>query len=266
MPIYNCDKCNKIFNKKSAYKSHLKRVNPCVKDTNIMNDCEYCNKSYSTKYKLNAHIKKCKEKPIKDNTLSQIDELKKMFEEQQKQIEEQKKKIEELSHITESNQNITLNENSHNTTNNVINIYSTGKEDLSHLSQEDILKLCTSGTYYPIEAAKILHCNKDYPQYQNVYISNLRSNTGKVKINNEWVTKSQDDILNTVMHVDKQHISNLIKDIKVDSKYKVKLESTKDEIDTNECKEHHKHRIKQKFYDASPMVKENNKKAKGTPL
>ena len=277
MPIYKCEKCNKEFIKKSAYASHSMRTNPCIKNI-IINECSYCNKIFSLKHNLTAHIKICKQKPIIDNvTRSQLEELQKMLFEQQKKIEEQqkkfdeqqkdneelKKKVDELSHSTETNNNITLNENSHNnTTNNVINIYSAGKEDLSLLSKEDILKLCTSGTYYPIIAAEILHCNEKYPEFQNVLISNLRAATGQVKINDKWITKSQDDILNTMMNVDKSHISTLIKDLDIDKKLKIKLESTQDEIDTNEPKEHQKSRIKQKLYDASPMVRKNKDKSK----
>jgi len=264
MKIYKCITCNKEFNKKSTYNSHLARIIPCVKSNN--NKCSYCNKSYSNKSNLIKHFKICKEKNNTDHTLSQIEELKKMlfeqhkkFEEQQQKIEEQQKQINELSHGTETNNNITVNENSHNTTttNNIINIYSSGKEDLSILSKEDILKLCTSGTYYPIVAAELLHCNEKYPEFQNILISNLRSTTGKVKINDKWVTKSHDDILNTMMRVDKKHISSLIKELKVDDKLKIKLESTQDEIDTNESKEHQKPKIKNLLHDASTMIKKN---------
>lgn len=172
MPIYKCEKCKKEFNRKSGYASHIIRIKPCINDNNINNECEYCNKNYSTRFNLNAHLKNCKKNPIIDHTQQQIEELKKMLFEQQKKFEEQqkdnqelKKKVEELSHVSETNNNITLNENSHNTTNNTINIYSSGKEDLSRLSKEDILKLCTSGTYYPIVAAEILHCNEKYPKH-----------------------------------------------------------------------------------------------------
>jgi hypothetical protein len=141
-----------------------------------------------------------------------------------------------------------------------------GKEDLSLLSNEDVIKICTSGTYYPIIAAEILHCNDKYPEYQNVLISNLRSTTGQVKVNDKWITRSQDDILNTMMNVDKKHISSLIKDLEVDKKLQIKLESTQDEIDTNEPKEHHKHKIKQRLYDASTMIKKNKDKSQSPIL
>ena len=278
MPNYKCEKCNKEFVKKSAYASHTMRANPCIKEI-IINECSYCNKIFSLKHNLTAHLKICKEKPIADEvTQLQIEELKKMFErkfeEQQKKFEEQqkdnqelKKKVEELSHGSDhkemSNNNITVTENSNNnntTTTNNITIYSMGKEDLTILAKEDILKLCTSGTYYPIVAAEILHCNDKYPAFQNVLISNLRATTGQVKVNDKWITRSQDDILNTMMNTDKKHISSLIKDLDVDKKLQVKLESTQDEIDTNQVKEHQKSKIKQRLYDASDMIKTNKSK------
>ena len=273
MKIYECKKCMKIFSQKSTYDYHISRKYPCIKNTEekedkIKNKCINCSKLYSTKYNLKVHMKSCN-KLIEFDYKMHIEELKNMFEkkfeEQQKDNQELKKKVEELSHINETNNiietnnNIIINDNS--TTNNTINIYSSGKEDLSRLSHEDVIKLCTSGTYYPLIAAEILHCNEKYPEFQNVLISNLRATTGLIKINDKWVTKSQDEVLNNMMNVDKKHISTLIKDLEVEKKLKVKLESTQDEIDTNECKEHHKDKIKQKLYDASNMIRKHKKQS-----
>jgi cystathionine beta-lyase family protein involved in aluminum resistance len=273
MKLYECEKCKKIFNQKSGYDNHLARKYPCIKEVEIKNNCSNCNKLYSTKHNLKIHMKSCIEKPIADDvTQVQIEELKKMFErkfeEQQKKLEEQqknneelKKKVEELSHLTEINKNITVNDNSTNNTtnNNVYNIFSVGKEDLSRLSKEEIIKICTSGTYYPLVAAEIIHCNEKYPEFQNMLISNLRSNDGLIKINDKWESKTQDEILSALLRVDKTHVSSLIKDLKIDDKFQVKLESTKDEIDTNQSKEHQKEKIKRKLYNASKMIIKNKK-------
>ena len=277
MKIYSCKTCEKNFFKKSAYDSHLSRLNPCVKINK--NICIKCDKSYSTKSNLNKHLKNCKEillnNNIEDDNQAQIDEIKQELEEQveqlkimfQKKFEEQQKQIKELSQITEINKNITVNENSHNNNNNtttnnnnIINIYNVGKEDLSRLSKEDSVKICTSGTYYPIVAAEVIHCNKNYPEFQNFLIPNLRSNTGLVKINDNWESRTHDEIFRTLLKVDKNHISTLMKDIIVDKKLEVKLESTKDEIDTGESKEHQIPKIKEKLYNASKMVTRNKKK------
>jgi hypothetical protein len=282
MKIYSCKTCEKQFFKKSAYDSHLSRLNPCIKINK--NICFNCNKNYSTKFNLNKHLKNCKETLLNNNVIeedekqAQIDEIKQELEEQveqlkimfQKKFEEQeidnqelKKKVAELSHVTETNNNITVTENSHNnntTTNNIINIYNAGKEDLSRLSKEDTIKICTSGTYYPIVAAEIIHCNKNYPEFQNFLISNLRSNTGLVKINDNWESRSHDEIFRTLLKVDKNHVSTLMKDLEVDKKLQVKLDSTQDEIDTGESKEHQIPKIKEKLYNASKMITKNKKK------
>jgi hypothetical protein len=214
------------------------------------NICEFCNKEFSSKFNLNKHQKgHCKQK--KDHEQKKLTELEMMT------------KLKEM--FFNNPQNITNNNTINNITNNNItnniqvNIYSAGKEDLSRLSQEDILKICTSGTYYPIVAAEVIHCNKNYPEFQNVLISNLRSSTGLVFHNDNWISKTQDEILNSIMQIDKKHVSNLIKDLKVDNKLQIKLEATKDEIDTNEVKEHQKPKIKQKLYSASKMVIKNKK-------
>lgn len=274
MTVYTCDVCKKEFNRKSTYDNHLTRKNPCRLDTSIDNKCIYCDKSYTAKFNLTKHLKICKQKLIEDDNQANINEIKQEFEEQveqlkimfQKKFEEQEKKIEELSHITESNNNITVTENSHNnnnnnnTTNNIINIYNAGKEDLSRLSKEDTIKICTSGTYYPIVAAEVIHCNKNYPEFQNFLISNLRSNTGLVKINDNWESRSHEEIFRTLLKVDKNHVSTLMKDLQVDKKLKLKLESTQDEIDTGESKEHQIPKIKEKLYNASKMITKNKKK------
>ena len=265
MTIYKCDICQKEFNRKSTYDTHLSRKNPCKLDTCINNQCSYCDKIYTTKFNLNKHLKSCIKKSIEDDKQEQIDELKKLLFEHQKKLEELSKEKDK-----ETNSNITVNDNStnnntntnnnivNNTTNN-INIYSVGKEDLSRLSQEEIVKICTSGTYYPLIAAEIIHCNEKYPEFQNILISNLRGSSGLIKINDKWVSQPNEDILRTMLRVDKNSVSNLIKDIKVDDKLQIKLESTKDEIDTNESKEHMKTKIKNKLYSASKMIMKNKK-------
>ena len=256
MKLYECNKCNKSFKQKSAYDCHMSRINPCIKDTEIKNICPNCNKIYSTKYNLKIHMNNCTKILVVDEKKEQIEELRKMLLEQQK-------KIEELSHEKETTKNITVNNtntNSNNTTNNVINIYNVGNEDLSRLSKEEIIKICTSGTYYPLVAAEIIHCNEKYPEFQNFLITNLRSNDGLVRINDKWESKSQDEILSALLKVDKNHVSSLIKNLHVDDKLQIKIESTKDEIDTNQSKEHQKNKIKRKLYNASKMINKNKKK------
>jgi len=281
--MHTCEKCLKIFAKISHYKDHINRKNPCkvtrinnennennndqiISDVANMlesnsnnlinlineNECPHCKKKFYSKSNVMKHINKnCKIKKQENKNNEIMDKIKEL--------------INNHTNNNITNNNITNNTNNtnnitNNITNNVnINIFSAGKEDLSRLSKEEILKICTSGTYYPIVAAEIIHCNEKYPEFQNFLISNLRSNTGLVLINDKWISKSQDEILSNIMTIDKKHVSNLIKDLKVDDKLQIKLESTKDEIDSNESKEHQKPKIKSKLYNASKMVSKNKK-------
>lgn len=255
--MFPCKKCNKVFSREGHLRDHMLRKKPCViedyegEKTDISsNECSYCNKKFFSKYNVIKHIDSaCKVKKDKDkenvDNITMMNKVKEMFE----------------AHLKNNNiTNITNITNNNNITNNIqVNIFSAGKEDLSRLTQEEILKICTSGTYYPIVAAEIIHCNEKYPEFQNFLISNLRSNTGLVFMNNSWVSKTQDEILSNIMQIDKKHVTNLIKELKVDDKLQVKLESTKDEIINGESKEHQKSKIKSKLYNASKMVKKNKK-------
>jgi DNA-directed RNA polymerase subunit RPC12/RpoP len=276
--MYTCDRCSKTFSKISNYKGHINRKNPCKSIlnteldliTNISNaiesnidielpnetECPHCKKNFYSKGNTIKHIyNNCKIKKQENKSSEIMDKVKKLLDEQLSKNN--------TNNIT--NNNITNNNITNNITNNVnITIFSAGKEDLSRLTQEEILKICTSGTYYPLVAAEIIHCNEKYPEFQNFLISNLRSNTGLVFINDKWVSKTQDEIISNIMNIDKKHVSKLIKDLKVDNMLQVKLESTKEEIENNESKEHQKSKIKSRLYNASKMVNKNKKNTEKT--
>ena len=74
------------------------------------------------------------------------------------------------------------------------------------------------------------------------------------------MSRTQDEIFRTILKVDKTHVSTLMKDLEVDNKLQLKLESTQDEIKNNESKEHQIPKIKEKLYNASRMVIKNKKK------
>lgn len=55
---YNCQRCNKVFNKKSNYIDHLNRKNSCIPVNAIPErpTCKHCHKIFSRLYSLNRHI------------------------------------------------------------------------------------------------------------------------------------------------------------------------------------------------------------------
>jgi len=211
--------------------------------------CKYCKKEFSRNDSLLRHLNlnSCKVKKVLDSALL-------------KEIQTLKKKlIEQSKEINQININTNNSINSNNVTNQ-INIVSIGKEDMSKLTQEELLKIATSGVFYPIVAAEIIYCNERLTDYQNILISNLRSSKGHLyNIDGTWMTKNQDDIIRRVMDVDKVHVTNIIKDVKVDDeKIKNKIQFTKDELKEN--KSHQCDKIKDKLYSASKMIIKNKQK------
>jgi len=53
---YQCDKCNKIFNKKSNYLTHINKKFEC--DNNIIHKCKRCYKEFNKKSHYDAHVKR----------------------------------------------------------------------------------------------------------------------------------------------------------------------------------------------------------------
>ena len=119
MVLYTCEKCNKTFNKKSNYQSHLNKKNPCIKKEiknnnnsiifqNIPNDskifqnknnceniktkCAHCSKIFSTVTNLNKHLRtSCKVK--KQNELDKEQIFKQLLEQNNKQLNEYKEQL-----------------------------------------------------------------------------------------------------------------------------------------------------------------------------
>jgi uncharacterized C2H2 Zn-finger protein len=281
MSCFKCPKCNKIFTRKLHFENHINRKTSCEKKTDIeppvtdlsseLNDiitetnsnsfkCKYCQKTYCRNDSLQRHINQnsCKvKKELNDVYMSEIESLK-------KKLTDHANKINELN--TERNTNIVSNSNNtintvNNNVTNQINIVSIGKEDISKLTQEELLKIATSGVFYPIVAADIIHCNERLPDYQNILISNLRSSKGSVYSIGNWMTKDQGDIIKQLMDVDKMHVTNIIKDIKVDDeKIKNKIEYTKDEL--KESKAHQTDRVRDLLHSKSKMISKNKNKVK----
>ena len=281
MSYFKCPKCNKIFTRKLHFENHINRKTSCEKKTDIeppvtdlsseLNDiitetnsnsfkCKYCQKTYCRNDSLQRHINQnsCKvKKELNDVYMSEIESLK-------KKLTDHANKINELN--TERNTNIVSNSNNtintvNNNVTNQINIVSIGKEDISKLTQEELLKIATSGVFYPIVAADIIHCNERLPDYQNILISNLRSSKGSVYSIGNWMTKDQGDIIKQLMDVDKMHVTNIIKDIKVDDeKIKNKIEYTKDEL--KESKAHQTDRVRDLLHSKSKMISKNKNKVK----
>jgi len=197
---YTCKTCNKNY---SCYKSlwnhnkkfHNKDVNTNVNtvNTNVNTNvntkeikCNNCYKIFQSRQAKYLHQKKyCKGKP---DTLT--------LEEMQKKIIELEDKI-KISNITNNNTTNNNTTNNNNGTINNINIVGFGKEDLSLLTTREKKQILGKGSSGILKLIEKIHFNKNFPQYQNIQITNLRDNYAKIydeDINDFKISKRNETI------------------------------------------------------------------------
>ena len=153
MVEHKCDRCNKLFNKKSSYDNHLKRKNPCVD----------VNQQQTTKVDL------------------LIDKLEKIHGTNMQILKDNevlKKEIKELKKIKPAT-NINSGTINKGTINNEykILIQSFGNENESHLGDKQIKKILGKGYYSIPEYVKSIHFDKEKEENHNIYMPNWRDKT-----------------------------------------------------------------------------------------
>ena len=163
-------------------------------EINLM--CQYCSKIYSRRDNLFRHIKSyCKVKKQEDNNKKEI------YNKLLKELDEIKKENEELKKINNklisSNNNIHIKNQNIETQNNIVNInlIAHGREDLDKIDVKYIIEALKRGiSCIPVITERI-HFNEKYPEYQNVYISNMNQKYGMIYNGKEWKLKDKDTII-----------------------------------------------------------------------
>ncbi len=217
--LYTCYRCNKEFNQKSNYNYHLNRKNPCKNNNNIVDtnnieiiqnlnntsnsinntsnstnklSCKYCNRVFTRSDALLCHTRnRCK---IKKDKYTLLEEENKKLKEENKLLKKQlilspKTK----SKITIENQSNIENQTNITQINNItINF---GDEDMSKLTEEEILTSLKSLSKCFQTFVKTVHLNSRLPEYNNILINNMRSNYGYVIEDNKFITKDKNQII-----------------------------------------------------------------------
>jgi hypothetical protein len=252
MTEYICGVCGKKFNLRGNYERHMRRKIPCINKTplndmalieiknEIMEDlkCIYCNEIFTRKYNLIRHIEsRCKIKTKHEEKDKQLLELVKQqdietkikelhimkhdMDEREKQfnalidrlIEFEKANDIKKGINSQSNNNIISN-NSNNVNNISITINAHGKEDLSHLTEDDykkIFKLCNSSVPAFIE---LKHFDRNHPENCNVFISNINSEYASVYNGNQWILKDKNKVIGDLYDDNCDYLIDKFNDLK----------------------------------------------------
>jgi hypothetical protein len=231
MVRYICNKCNKEFDHKGNYYRHINRKRSCKSNNifkvvnkqkeqkepkkvvdndlekikkllNLINNsdsenlsdnssdyekpqCKFCNIIFHNKSNLNRHLRKgCKD--------YYDEEIKKKLREKDEEVEKLKKEIDKLK----MSQHITNN----------INVIAYNKTpDLSHLTNNDYLKIMNKGFSSVPKLIEAIHYNPNKPENQNVYIPNIKNNYAMIWNGDKWNLGNQDEIIED-MYDDKSNI------------------------------------------------------------
>ncbi len=227
MPV-KCGTCLKEFNNNFFLNRHANRKIPCTlampnhaktmpkhskampnnadnsddvcKSEQAKHKCNYCNKSFTQSGSLNRHLNdnRCKIKKEQDIEKEVLfDKLVKELEENNKRIQKLEETVQQQSKIikksSKTNNGIIGNNNTINNIDNSVKIVAFGKEDISHLTNKDWLKILNRNYKSIEDLTLITHFDKNRPENQNIYISNLRSKYIMVHDGSNWVVKDRNN-------------------------------------------------------------------------
>lgn len=294
MVIHECEKCKKIFNKKSNYLTHINNKKyPCnyngqmhnnihnilQDNTQIDNDiinkiipivnnvvekrkntlvnnnikhaikCLHCECTFSRKDSLTRHINNfCKEKKTDD----ELNKLKLICSELKAEIDILKSNNQDIHNTNKRNNiNNTMNKNSHNTTNNTLNNTTTnsnntnsnnnitivqfGKEDLSKMNLEEMMKVYLKSTGGNIIAnmLKYINLNPEYPENNNIFMTDLAREIVRIHDGKKFVSKKFKSIKDNIINNVSTHITDICDKYLLDDNYE-KNESIKNKIYIND--------------------------------
>jgi hypothetical protein len=201
---FKCSSCGYTTPSRFSAERHLNKQKKCGKNPSILEVpveiiCEYCNKTYKTREILVKHLKICKVK--KSNIEEECKQLK-------KQLEEANRKIINIINSNNSNSNNSYSNNL-NSNNTYITINLTPYNDPNMEGMEKYLETAIKKTFLSVPTLiESVHFNKEYPENQNICITNKRTKDAKVFDGKKWKTINKDLLINVFykMYIHKLNI------------------------------------------------------------
>ena len=220
MTNLTCDKCDKTFTSKHSLDYHKKK-NVCTKKTKKFK-CKYCGNCFSFESSLSRHVNHtCKKRESEEDADSERDELLKKFTEMQEnhmrmmdrinKLENENKKLKSQTVPSTINNGIVNNYNG-DVNNITVNVVPFGKEDLSKISKNDLLKVFRSGFNSALQLTETTHFNPKYPEYHNVYISNMKNKYAMTYDGSDWALVMKDELIDKMYNKKRDYIEDNMDD------------------------------------------------------
>jgi hypothetical protein len=181
-------------------------------ETNKGYICNFCKTSFTRSTTLKRHLlERCKirkeeireKEAIFKELLQQNILLKDQNEKLNNQLLEQNKFIIGLLEQNNKNNSIQNNKNIKNQNNGIINniIIQHGKEDLSKIDDKVFLDafLKNSGAKIPEKIIEGIHFNNKYPEFKNIYISDINREKVMIYNGNDWILTPSNNITTNLL-------------------------------------------------------------------
>ena len=156
---------------------------------------------------------KIKKKELKEITIQHEKEKTELMETVEKLIIE----CSEMKNIIENNRNIGSNNNNNNTntnnttnntTNNIININNYGDENTKYITKDFIVNLLKNKPFKAIpELIKHTHFNNDYPENQNIRLTNKKEPYVKIMKGDKWELQDRKETITDLIDKQQMHLT-----------------------------------------------------------
>ena len=237
---------NNMSNNVKTTPNNVKNTSNNIKNILKKYECNKCNKICNSRQSKWIHQKNCKNnidnnnnnnKPINDK--SEIIEIKNMLKELlEKNCKIHPKTLQKINKQLINNNNIT-----NNTTNNTIingpvinNTYvKFGDERLSSLlSHKDMLKIINKQCLCIEESIKSVHFNKNLPEYNNVFITNMKDTIAYIFDGTRFILTSKDDVINDLFNTHLENIEQFLDDAEIPENKYTKITKFLDILNNND--------------------------------
>ena len=202
-------KVYRLVNENGMTLEEAKRSADAENDKQNKNTCHRCNKSFSCYSSLRRHVnsycivirEELREKQkIYDELVSEMENMREKLSEYS-DIETRVNELEKENMLLKkepisiNNGAIHYGNGNINTMNVTVNVVPFGKEDISKIDKNDLLQVFRSGFNSALRLTETTHFNPKYPEYHNVYISNMKNKYAMTFDGADWALVMKDELI-----------------------------------------------------------------------
>lgn len=188
---YKCDMCNKIFDHKADYTKHMNRKIPCSEQLGIRKannqKCKACGKTFSSYTSLHNHVKNksCSKSIARIN----IDKIHKTINNVSNKTVNS---VGNVNNIDKNIENVQVEGD--------VKVVKFGNENLDHISDDLYKQILGRGMRSVEEFINHSNFNPDHPENHNIYIANIRDEYVVMFDGFKWSITDRDEKMEDIIY------------------------------------------------------------------